>query len=44
MTVDAGEDVSADISMILWMNKQNLELDSQLMSVEAEVDSDFHQG
>lgn len=42
MTVDGGEDVSADISMILRMNKQNLELDSQVMREEAEVDADLY--
>ena len=43
MTLD-DEDVCADISIILWMNKQNLELDSLVMSVEAEVDTNLHHG
>lgn len=40
-TMDAGECVSADISMILWMDKQNLELDSQLLSVAAAQSEDL---
>lgn len=40
-TMDAGECVSADISMILWMDKENLELDSRLLSVAAAQSEDL---